>query len=191
MAGAGLVVVAVFCVVEVLFDERGQAFDYVFVEVNPSFERQTGLVNAEGRSMRSLAEGHEEHWFKTYGEVARSGKPVRFEARAEALGRWYDVYAFRVGEPGQNLVAVFFNDVTRRKELERSLDSQNQALREADARKDRFIAILSHELRNPLAPLKVAAELLAHPGVTEKQLRRTADIVRRQGPHRRTKQQCC
>jgi signal transduction histidine kinase/CheY-like chemotaxis protein len=172
-----------FCVVQVLFDDRGRPFDYVFVEVNPSFERQTGLTNAEGRSMRSLADGHEEHWFHTYGEVARTGKPVRFEAPAEALGRWYDVYAFRVGEPGQKLVAVLFNDVSRRKELERSLDAQNIALREADARKDRFIAILSHELRNPLSPLKVAAELLSHPGVTEKQLRKTADIVRRQVAH--------
>jgi signal transduction histidine kinase/CheY-like chemotaxis protein len=172
-----------FCVLEVLFDEQGRPYDYVFVEVNPSFERQTGLMNAEGRSMRSLAEGHEEHWFQTYGEVARTGNPVRFEAPAEALGRWYDVYAFRVGEPGQNLVAVLFNDVSPRKQLERSLDAQNIALREADARKDRFIATLSHELRNPLSPLKVAAELLSHPGVTEKQLRRTGDIVRRQVAH--------
>ena len=48
-----------------LFDEAGRAVDYVFLEVNPSFERQTGLVDAVGRRMRDLAPLHEEHWFRT------------------------------------------------------------------------------------------------------------------------------
>jgi signal transduction histidine kinase/CheY-like chemotaxis protein len=169
-----------FCVVQVLFDARGEAIDYVFLETNPSFERQTGLMNAVGRAMSSLAPGHEDHWYRTYGRVARTGKPCRFDAPAIALGRWYDVFAFQVGEPGQDLVAILFNDISRRKELERSVEGQNAALREADLRKDRFIATLSHELRNPLAPLKVAADLLAHDDLGKEQLARTREIIRRQ-----------
>jgi signal transduction histidine kinase len=172
-----------FCVIEVLFDGAGNPTDYVFLETNPSFERQTGLVNAVGRSMRSLAPTHEEHWFRTYGDVATSGKPVRFDAPAKALGRWYDVYAFRVGEPDAHLVAILFNDVSARKELEAAAKAQNLALREADLRKDRFLSILSHELRNPLAPLLVAAELLSRPGVGGEQLARIRDIIRRQVGH--------
>lgn len=80
-----------FCVVQMQFDTRGKAIDYVFTEVNPAFERQTGLVDAVGRSMHALAPDHEEHWFRIYGDVARTGKSTRFEAEARALGRWYDV----------------------------------------------------------------------------------------------------
>jgi hypothetical protein len=104
-----------FCVIRVVFDAQGKAIDHVFLETNPSFDRQAGLVNAVDRSMRSLAPTHEEHWFRTYGDVAASGKPVRFEAPAKAMGRWYDVYAFRVGEPGQDLVAILFNDACGRR----------------------------------------------------------------------------
>jgi signal transduction histidine kinase len=172
-----------FCVVEVLFDTPGDAVDYVFLETNPSFERQTGLLNAVGRTMRSLAPTHEDHWFRTYGDVATSGNPVRFEAPAQALGRWYDVYAFRVGEPDQHLVAILFQDISHRKKLEQSIEGQNLALREADLRKDRFLATLSHELRNPLAPLRVAADLLGHPQLNEQQLTQTRDIIRRQVGH--------
>ncbi|HYH82512.1 MAG TPA: PAS domain S-box protein, partial [Longimicrobium sp.] len=89
-----------FCILEVLFDAAGQAADYRFLEVNPAFERYTGLAGAAGKTMRELAPAHEAHWFETYGRVALTGEPARFEARAAALeGRWYDVYAFRVGEP--------------------------------------------------------------------------------------------
>ncbi|WP_084267869.1 hybrid sensor histidine kinase/response regulator [Azohydromonas lata] len=142
-----------FCVVEVLFDDDARPADYRFLEVNPSFERQTGLINAVGQHMRDLAPDHEEHWFELYGEVARSGRPIRFERQAEALGRWYDVYAFRVGEPAQHLVAILFHDVSERKRIERQLQ-------EADRRKDEFLAILAHELRNPLAPLRNGLEIL-------------------------------
>jgi two-component sensor histidine kinase len=101
-----------FCLIEVLFDDCGRAVDYRFLEVNAAFETQTGLVDAVGRTMRSLRPEHEEHWFEIYGRVALTGEPTRFQNQASALGRWYDVYAFRVGAPEQRMVAVLFNDIT-------------------------------------------------------------------------------
>ncbi|MGE5098038.1 MAG: ATP-binding protein, partial [Betaproteobacteria bacterium] len=172
-----------FCVIKVLFDADGTPVDYVFLETNPSFERQTGLVGAIGRSMRALAPAHEEHWFTTYGDIATNGEAIRFDAPAHALGRWYDVYAFRVGEPSQHLVAVLFNDISHRKALEQALESRNARLREADVRKDRFLATLAHELRNPLAPLMIAAELLGHDNLSARQLGQTRDVIRRQVGH--------
>src|SRR4051794_288707 len=44
-----------FCIIEVLFDNRGAAVDYRFLEVNPAFEAQTGLVEAVGRRIREMA----------------------------------------------------------------------------------------------------------------------------------------
>jgi two-component sensor histidine kinase len=107
-----------FCLIEVLFDECGRAVDYRFLEVNAAFAAQTGLVEAVGRTMRSLRPEHEEHWFEIYGRVARTGEATRFENPALALGRWYDVYAFRVGAPEQRMVAVLFSDITERKRTE-------------------------------------------------------------------------
>jgi PAS domain S-box-containing protein len=109
-----------FCIIEMRFDARQVPMDYRFIEVNPAFERQTGLVEATGRWMRDIAPAHEQHWFDIYGRVALTGEPARFENAAAALGRWYDVHAFRVGEPEERRVAVLFNDISdrRRAELE-------------------------------------------------------------------------
>ncbi|HEX5580226.1 MAG TPA: ATP-binding protein [Gemmatimonadaceae bacterium] len=116
-----------FCVIEVLFERDdgtgegagpGKAVDYRFLEANPAFVAQTGLVDAVGQRMRELAPAHEAHWFEIYGRVALTGEPTRFEAPAEALGRWYDVYAFRIGAPEQRRVAVLFDNITARKQAE-------------------------------------------------------------------------
>ena len=88
-----------FCIIEVIFDENEKPVDYRFLEINPSFEKQTGLIAAQGKRMRELAPKHEEHWFEIYGKIALTGQPARFQNRAAQLHRWYDVYAFRIGQP--------------------------------------------------------------------------------------------
>ena len=118
-----------FCVIEVLFDETEKAIDYRFVEVNPAFEQQTGLKNVEGRRVRELVPQHEEHWFQIYGEVAVTGKSVRFVNRAEGLRRWFDVCAFRIGEPESRKVAVLFTDITEKRRAETALHEREEQLR--------------------------------------------------------------
>ena len=136
-----------FCVVEVIFDQQDNPVDYRFLEVNPSFERQTGLVGVRGRTMRQLAPRHEQYWFDIYGRIALTGEPARFEQRAEQLNhRWYDVYAWRHGRPQDRQVAILFNDVTLRKNSE-------EALRRSEAR-------LEAELADVLLLQKVSAELV-------------------------------
>ena len=110
-----------FCVIEMIFDEQGEPVDYVFVEVNAAFARQTGLHDAQGKRMRELAPGHEAHWFETYGRIAMTGEPVRFQNRAEQLHRTYDVYAFRFGDARDRRVGILFNDITQRKKAEEEL----------------------------------------------------------------------
>jgi hypothetical protein len=65
--------------------------------------------------MRDLAPAHEPHWFDIYGKVALTGQPARFSNEARALGRWYDVSAYRVGPPESRRVAILFNDITEPK----------------------------------------------------------------------------
>jgi len=113
-----------FCTIEVLFDAQNHPTDYRFLEINPAFERQTGLHDAQGKLMRELAPNHEQHWFDIYGKIALTGEPMRFENEARALGRFYEVCAYRVGGAQSRKVAILFNDITERKNSERKLRSQ-------------------------------------------------------------------
>jgi two-component system CheB/CheR fusion protein len=73
-------------------------------------------------------------------------------------------------------VLITFVDVT-------SIVQAEAALVEADIRKDVFLATLSHELRNPLAPIRTAARLLQTKGLSEKQLSSAQAIIARQVSH--------
>jgi PAS domain S-box-containing protein len=117
-----------FCTIEMIFDASGRPVDYRFLEINPAFEKQTGLKNAQGKRMRELAPNHEAHWFEIYGTIALTGEPVRFENEAKALGRFYEVVAYRVGGPESRKVAILFNDITERKNAEAKLQAQFERL---------------------------------------------------------------
>jgi PAS domain S-box-containing protein len=116
-----------FCIIEMIVDENEKPIDYRFLEINPVFEKQTGLINVLGKRMRELAPKLEEHWFEIFGKVALTGQSIRFMRRAEQLNRWYDVYAFPVGQPENRQVAVLFNDISERKQMV-------DALRESEAK---------------------------------------------------------
>ncbi len=115
-----------FCVIEMRFDADDRAVDYRFVEVNPAFAAQTGLHDAAGRWASELVPRLERSWFDTYGAVAQTGQPVRFESGSIAMGRWYDVHALRVGDPEQHRVAILFNDITDRRRFENHLEATAQ-----------------------------------------------------------------
>ena len=53
-----------FCIVEVIFDEHEKPADYRFLEVNPSFEKQTGMIAAQGKRVRELTPQNEAPWFE-------------------------------------------------------------------------------------------------------------------------------
>ncbi len=118
-----------FCLVEVIFAEDDRAVDYRFLEVNPVFEHQSGLTDVVGRTMRELVPGHEQHWFDLYGQVVRTGEPVRFDQPIAGLGRWCDVHAYRVDGPMRNRVAILFNDITERRRSEMTLQAREAELR--------------------------------------------------------------
>lgn len=122
-----------FCVIEMKFDAADRPVDYRIVEGNKAFEEMTGLVDPYGKWVSEIAPGLEQHWFNLYGGVARTGEPVRFENPADIFGRWYDVQALRIGQPGAWQVAILFNNITERKQSE---TRQNALLELNDAIRD-------------------------------------------------------
>ena len=156
-----------FCTIEVLFDQNEKPVDYRFLQISPSFERQTGIKNAAGRRMREIAPRHEEHWFEIYGRIALTGEPMRFENEAKQLGRWYDVYAFRVEDPRRRRVGILFNDITERKRAEAEARDSERRYREVQAElahasrvatMGQLMASIAHEVRQPIAAVVTNAQ---------------------------------
>jgi PAS domain S-box-containing protein len=118
-----------FCVVEVRFDRPDGLMDYRVIEANPAFYKQTGFPDSVlGRWLREAVPDLEEHWYEAYGRVARTGLAERFEQGSDALGRWFDVFAFRLSEPAHQRVAILFNDVSARRNAEERLRQLNETL---------------------------------------------------------------
>jgi PAS domain S-box-containing protein len=115
-----------YCIIEMIFDENDRPIDYRFVEVNSAFERQSGMHEVTGKRMLEFVSDIESHWLENYGRVAKTGEPIRFANEYKSLHRWFDVYAFKPSQAGQNLVAVLFTDITSRVRAEESLRESSE-----------------------------------------------------------------
>ncbi|MFP5391096.1 MAG: ATP-binding protein [Gammaproteobacteria bacterium] len=92
---------------------------------------------------------------------------------ADGRRAWLEV---RVYPSMLGRLAIFFRDITKRKAAERELTDANR-------RKDEFLAMLAHELRNPLAPIGAAADLLSLGSLDAERIRRTSAVIARQVRH--------
>lgn len=104
----------------IVCDEQGKPVDYVFLEVNSSFESLTGLRRADiiGKSVREALPGIENDpadWIGVYGRVALTGEAARLEQHAEGRRKWYSVSAY---SPTPGHFVAIFEDITDRKRIE-------------------------------------------------------------------------
>jgi PAS domain S-box-containing protein len=147
-------------------------------------------MNAEGLrlSSRSAAQAiGRNHWDvwpesldtelgRMYGRVMAERVPGTAEylhRLPDGQERYYEVRACPTSDGG---IVTFFIDITERKRADTTL-------READQRKDEFLAMLAHELRNPLAPISAAADLLKIGRLDENRVRQSSAIIGRQVRH--------
>ncbi|TFZ05561.1 PAS domain S-box protein [Ramlibacter henchirensis] len=277
------------CIVRMIFDEDGRAVDFLFLQTNASFEQHTGLKDVCGKRRSELPPGQSDRWMRALGNVATSGESVQVSDFSAALGRWFDLHAFRVGDPAQAVVAVRLRDITEQRQVQERLASlygldtvgvlfwgsgfalletndgflkmsgytreeaigktwqeftppefhaasqvavwevsnlgeatpyekeyirkdgsrfwglfaarkvgdevvefvldvtqrrkAEAALRDADRRKDEFLATLAHELRNPLAPLRNGLQIMRLSSPAEAPVQRTVQMMERQLGH--------
>lgn len=126
---------------EMIFGEAGKPVDFRYFEVNPMFEKLTGLKDVAGKLVSEVIPGVAEsdpHLFEIYGRVATTGKPEQFEIYLEALKTWFSVSVYSV-EKG--FFTAVFDNITLRKEAEEanrikfwffeSLDHVNRSILEA------------------------------------------------------------
>jgi PAS domain S-box-containing protein len=106
--------------------------------------------------------------------------------RPDGTLRWLAITARTTfaGEPRRAVrIAGVVADISDRKRTEAALRERVEQLTEADHRKDEFLAVLAHELRNPLAPLRAGLELIRLSGDTSAAVDRTRAIMERQVGH--------
>lgn len=154
------------------------------LRVNALVAQSLGLPKAqiEGRHAAELYPDEAENEYRDDCIAMRTGTPLsRIEARERpdsgAL-RWIRTDKIPlIAASGQATgILAMATDITERRMAE-------EALRESARRKDEFIAILAHELRNPLAPLKNAVQILRHPGLDEATRNWSCAAIERQVDH--------
>jgi PAS domain S-box-containing protein len=162
-------------------DAGGTLVDLLVLEVNPAGARLSGMAPEAqiGRRWREIWPAVDESVLDVYRQVERTGDTAHFDYDDPSTGRSHDI-AVSLISPGE--FAVSFYDITERKAAEGALRQANEELRESGRRKDEFIAILSHELRNPLAPIRMALPLLGRERLGE-QGARAAGVIERQVNH--------
>lgn len=116
-----------FALHEVVRDAEGRAMDYRFLEVNPAFERLTGLSAAQvvGRTQKEVLPEEDPRWLETYARVAETGESITFERYSRELERHYEVNAF---SPAPGRFACLFLDVTARHRAEAQLRQLSRAV---------------------------------------------------------------
>ncbi len=97
---------------ELITNDDGEPVDYVFLEVNPGFERILGVSGDTliGRRVTEVFPGIEqEPWIDTYGRVVATGEPVFFQQHSEVLEMDFEVHAYR---PTPGHFVTVFHDIT-------------------------------------------------------------------------------
>lgn len=142
--------------------ENGNPVDFIYIEVNNSFEALTGLKNVRGKKVTELIPGIRQSdplIFQIYGRVALTGKPERFEMYVESLNDWYSVSVY--SSKKEFFIAVF-DVITERKNTEKALISSKEKAEESDRLKTAFLHNISHEIRTPLNAIIGFSSLLVN-----------------------------
>ncbi len=162
--------------------------DHVFELTNRSYLQLVGHRALVGKAARdALPEVQGQGFFELLDHVYQTGQPfvghavplrVQRDPNAPLEERFIDFVYQPIHDQHGKVSGIFMegSDVTARKRIE-------DELRAANRQKDQFLAMLAHELRNPLAPITTAAQLLQRGQLDAPGIQRASDIIARQAQH--------
>ncbi|QCR22381.1 PAS domain S-box protein [Pontibacter sp. SGAir0037] len=128
-------------VLELIYDDGGKPVDLRLLEVNPAYERITGLKNVSGKLGSEIVPS-EQYWLDAYDSVLKTGESLRFENYHAGTKQWYRTHTSRIGGPGSRMVANVFEDITDRKQQEQQQE---------------YLLKLSDVLRPLMKPVEIQA----------------------------------
>ncbi len=113
---------------EVICNDAGKVVDYRYLDLNPAFEKLTGLKRETtvGRTVRELLPDIEDDWIDTFGRVAQTGIPAERENYVKELDRYYRARAY---SPRRGTFAVVFEEVTAQRRAQKELERHEAQLR--------------------------------------------------------------
>jgi PAS domain S-box-containing protein len=194
-----------FALHEVIYNDLDIPVDYRFIELNPAYERMTGLKKEDvvNKTILEVTPDIEKHWITNFGKVGKTGEPYWFEDYVEELERYYTGIAY---SPQQNYFAVIYSDATDKRKAEEIvikndefLKEQNeeyqalneqltnlnlelleakQKAEESDNLKTAFLANMSHEIRTPMNGIMGFSGLLAKSNLTNEKKQKYIDIIK-------------
>jgi PAS domain S-box-containing protein len=162
--------------------------NHVFEMVNNAYEKLVGRCELLGKSaLEAIPELFDQRLKAGLDSAYETGRPwvghgIKVDIRSKDDGSVVEHYIDLLYQPfygpDNKVVGVFAqgHDVTEAYKA-------SIALRDADRRKDEFLAMLAHELRNPLAPIGAAAELLQRVKLDEDRVKKTSAVIGRQVKH--------
>lgn len=114
-----------FALHEVILNEKGEPIDYRFLEVNPAFEKITGLKAEEikNKRVKEVLPGTEDYWIKSYGEVVLNNKSMTFSNYSRELDKYFSVSVY---SPAPNQFATIFTDITIEKKAQEKINEERK-----------------------------------------------------------------
>lgn len=109
-----------FALHEMTYDINGKANGYIFLDINPAFEKIVGIKKSDiiGRNIVEIIPDLEKEWIEKYEQVSKTGQPLDFEQYSHAIGKYFHVSTFcpKIGQ-----FATLFSDITESKESHNKL----------------------------------------------------------------------
>jgi PAS domain S-box-containing protein len=158
---------------------------YVFV--NRAYAERLGLTPDQivGRTVVEVLGDRAYESIRPYTDRVLSGETFQYEVNLEypRIGRRHMHCSYTPERDAQGRIVGWvaaLMDITDRHRLEQALRESEESLQEAGRRKDEFLATLAHELRNPLAPIRHALEILQIQGSPEPGVQWARGVIGRQ-----------
>jgi len=117
-----------FILFEIIYDNEGKPRDYRFLDVNPAFEKMTGLCisQVQEKNFIEVFSDVDPSWYENFYRVVSTEKPVHFEGYSHKLKKYADVIAYM---PQKGQLAIMLTDITERKTMEVALRQSEEKYR--------------------------------------------------------------